>query len=546
VSYLLKLLGRGLDLDTGDLLGGYLAPTPEGAPSPDGSDRPPNQRPNEHLQQGLTLLEQQRLPEAIDQLQRACRERPAHWPSLLALAVAQQDSADLSGAWESFRRVLRTGGRDAPIAFSAGLCCERLGRVREAADCYRTALEADSQFAAARDRLAAIALFADDVDEAIEQYEARRDLAPEKTWIRSTLGQLYYVNGQCAQAMDELQTAIAMGPENWALADDQVEALAAEGRLEEAIGRIRKMLAQQGPFADLYVRLGDLHAQQGKDEQALHNYLAALDIEPTYIEAMVKVGTAHLLRGRLEEAGESFHRAAELNDRLVFDYAALGAAQLADGRRAEANNTFELAAAIEPNSTLLLAETTRLQLKAAETDAAAEDALQAGLCFYSTAVDEEADELLARQLARHAEQVRRRPDLAELRWRYGVLLRHAGKMRESGEQFAEAVRINPHYTKATVSLALAQYELGRKDEAAETFTRAVERDDQAVGLHYRLGLLYADGRALQEAFREMDAAFVGKGDAGQVRAGLSLCLQNMGLMDSAAATWRSLCAMSAA
>jgi len=61
-----------------------------------------------------------------------------------------------------------------------------------------------------------------------------------------------------------------------------------------------------------------------------------------------------------------------------------------------------------------------------------------------------------------------------------------------------------------------------------------------VDLHYRLGLLYTDRRRFEEAARQMEAAVAGAPDNEQVRAGLALALQNMGLMDRAAATWRSL------
>ena len=63
---------------------------------------------------------------------------------------------------------------------------------------------------------------------------------------------------------------------------------------------------------------------------------------------------------------------------------------------------------------------------------------------------------------------------------------------------------------------------------------------ELVDVHYRLALLYTDRRRLEEAVRHMEAAASGSPDNEQVRAGLALSLQNMGLMDRSAAAWRSL------
>jgi hypothetical protein len=62
-------------------------------------------------------------------------------------------------------------------------------------------------------------------------------------------------------------------------------------------------------------------------------------------------------------------------------------------------------------------------------------------------------------------------------------------------------------------------------------------------VHYRLGLLYTDRRQFEEAARHMEQAAEGSGGNENVRAGLALSLQNMGLMDRSAATWRSLTKM---
>ena len=221
------------------------------------------------------------------------------------------------------------------------------------------------------------------------------------------------------------------------------------------------------------------------------------------------------------------------------NYVGMGVAQLAAGRQAEAMNSFDLAAAVEPNSTLLITEMAKLQLKSAVAEEFAQSfSVPADIPIAEVALDN--DDLLHVQLTRHADEAAARPNHADVRYRYGVLLRSEGRLGEALEQFTAAVEINPCYTQAIIHKGITEQELGKTDEVIETFQSVLDVKPQYVDLHYRLGLLYTDRREFAEAVKHMEAAAEGASDNEQIRAGLALSLQNMGLMDRAAATWRSL------
>ncbi|MFW6133222.1 MAG: tetratricopeptide repeat protein, partial [Planctomycetota bacterium] len=155
-------------------------------------------------------------------------------------------------------------------------------------------------------------------------------------------------------------------------------------------------------------------------------------------------------------------------------------------------------------------------------------------------VDLDNDDLLARQIDAHGEQVRRHPDYADLRYRHGVLLRAQGRHADAEREFAAAVEINPAYAQAQIKLALTRQDLGRTDDAVEAFERALELRPEYVDLHYRLGLLHAEGGDPAAALSHAEAALAGAPDNERMRAFLAVCLQNLGLRDRAAATWRGL------
>ncbi|MGB2820976.1 MAG: tetratricopeptide repeat protein, partial [Phycisphaerae bacterium] len=131
------------------------------------------------------------------------------------------------------------------------------------------------------------------------------------------------------------------------------------------------------------------------------------------------------------------------------------------------------------------------------------------------------------------------PRHADLRHRYGVLLRAQGQDAAAMEQFAEAVRLSPSYTKAWIKLGVVRQELGLAEEAIDAFCRAMDIEPRLVEMHYRLALLYTNREKFEGEVRRMEAD-AGDPERDRIRADLALSLQNMALMDRVSATWRSL------
>ena len=540
MSHLLEILGKGLDHEVEDLLRGYFScSATEPIEHLERDIEGDAQRPDRRLGLALAYRLDQRGDDARTCLEALRQDFPDYVPGAIALAVVLYETGNVEEALKELRFADQTQPGEAPILHCLGFCLERRGELEPAAACYRQALRSDDSYTPSRHRLAAVALVLEDVNEAVEQYSVLRRDDPQDGWLRTSLGHLLYRAGRYAESCEEFEAAIVIEPENWALVDDEVESLAQEGKNAEAIERLKALIDEQGPFADLHVRIADLYDQIGDEESATRHYHLALEIQPNYLEATVKLGTHHLLFGRWEEAAETFYQAAELNDRVLMNYIGMGVAQYAAGRKTDAMNSFDLATAVEPNSTLLLGEMARLQLRAALADsftksfgAIIEDA--------PPEIDLDNEVLARRQLERHEEQIRRTPNRADLRYRYGVLLRSEGKLEAARDEFLKALELCPAYATARVKLGITQQELGHIAQAVETFARSLHVEQAQVDLHYKLGLMFVDRNEFETAVRHMEDVGSQTGDDGQVRAGVALSLQNMGLMDRAAATWRSL------
>jgi tetratricopeptide (TPR) repeat protein len=540
MSYLLEALGRGLLTNLRAAFENQLPPA-EGddlgmlehraAASPNSLDLA--------LRLAVSCLRAGRLTQARQEFERAAQLNSSAALPFVGLACVYDELGQTAVALQHLERARACDPGDPAVSFGIGFCLERLGRMAEARAAYAQAIEQCPQLRNAYERLAAIAIRDGDWAGAIAQYERLADMEPDDLDVLLTLGNLYLQAERPEEAIEQYQQALFVEPETEAPPFESEE-LVDEGRLRDAITALEKLIRKYPGVAPFHVQLGDLYVRAGQDLKAIEQYRLALEAQPSFLEATVKLGTQHMRQGRLVDAAITFNRAVELNDRLITAFVGLGVAQHACGRHRESLATFDLAASLEPSTTLLFSESARLQLQL-------EQRQRVGGRADASAEDDSApphDRLIEEALRRHEQALAQTPGHADLHYRYGLLLRQVGRLSEAIEAFRRAVAINPHYSKALVKLAICLKEAGQIDEAIETFTRALRLNDKFVDVHYQLGLLFAQRAQFELAVEQFERAIAGNERNLAFRANLALALQNIGLVDRAAATWRSICELS--
>ena len=110
------------------------------------------------------------------------------------------------------------------------------------------------------------------------------------------------------------------------------------------------------------------------------------------------------------------------------------------------------------------------------------------------------------------------PNFADIRHRAGLCLAMMGDPIGALEQFDEALKVNERYVEALLNRAIVLNDLGRFDEASESFRRAGALDvrdsdvlashlgDQLANAHGRTGDLYMAADRLEDAATEYAAA----------------------------------------
>ncbi len=177
-----------------------------------------------------------------------------------------------------------------------------LGRVDEAEDCFRRALEIDPGLVAARFNLALARLAAGAPEEARELLDqvvvARPDLAP--AWLQ--LGGALNALGRYQAAVEAFERHLALMPGSPSGLTWLGASLQFLGNFDGAAASYRAALESAPEFADAHANLGKLLLAQGDAKRAEVHLRRSLEAQPGHVQALS--GLAALLddEGRYREA----------------------------------------------------------------------------------------------------------------------------------------------------------------------------------------------------------------------------------------------------
>lgn len=221
--------------------------------------------------------------------------------------------------------------------------------------------------------------------------------------------------------------------------------------------------------------LGTNYISNSKTDVGIDLLKQAIALDPQHEMLHLGLGNALMAKGRLDEAIEHLTRAVEITPDRPEMHTALGLALLKKGDAPRAEAEFREAIKLEPmDAEAHLGLANALQAQNRLPEAQAEWRL----------LSEPARECFAR----------------------GTELHSQGNLGEALEQYREAVRLNPQFADAFVSMGLALKDQGKLDEAIQQYRRAVRIQPNIVRAHNNLAVaLYLQGR-YAEAWQEVHAS----------------------------------------
>jgi tetratricopeptide (TPR) repeat protein len=131
------------------------------------------------------------------------------------------------------------------------------------------------------------------LNEALAEYRAAEQLAPELYHIHNNLGNLLDNLGHPNKALTEYRWAVLLNPSLPSLHNGAGTVLAELGRFDEAMSQFKEAARLDPTYPWAHLEIGKLRLKQGRDAEAIDAFREALRIDPNNFQILAY--TAHVL-----------------------------------------------------------------------------------------------------------------------------------------------------------------------------------------------------------------------------------------------------------
>jgi protein O-GlcNAc transferase len=251
-------------------------------------------------------------------------------------------------------------------------------------------------------------------------------------------------------------------------------ALHQAGRLNEAEGLYRQILAVDPNHADGLHLLGVIAQQAGHSEIAVDLIGKAIGCNDRAPDFHCNIGNALGALGRLDEAMVHYRRAIGLDSMHAESHNNLGNALTQQGRLEEAHGHFRQALAARPSY--------------------AEAHYNLGNALMSLGSFSQAS-------AAYQQAVTLKPGFAEAHYNLGSALKEQGKLAEAAACYRQAIAIKPRWSAAHNNLGTVLHELDRLAEAESCYRQALAIDPQYAQVLDNLAAALRSAGRIEEAIQ---------------------------------------------
>ena len=237
-----------------------------------------------HVGLGTYLLQQGKLEEAIYEFDYAVKLKPDA-ATYNNLGVALGLKGRIGEAMECHKKAIQLNPKNAEAHYNLGNILLSQNKLKQAISEYEKAVSIKPKYAKANINLAVALARENRFDEAIEYADKAVKTEPNNVDAQYNLAVSLGQKGRLDEAIDHFSKTIEIDPNNVDAHFGLAQALVYKNRLEDAVNEYRQVLRLQPQDADTHCLIGNIFARQGRFEQAGDEYRQALKINPKLSEA---------------------------------------------------------------------------------------------------------------------------------------------------------------------------------------------------------------------------------------------------------------------
>ena len=268
--------------------------------------------------------------------------------SVLSEAVRLHRDGQLEQAAALYRKVLTVDPGCADALHLLGMVALQQDQAQTAAELIAAAIARNGHEAAYHFHLALAHQTLNDMQGAVAGYRRALALKPDDPDIYNNMGNALAAQGKPDEAVTAFGRTLALAPGSVVAHNNLGNVQRSLGLWDEAEASFRKAIALQPDFAGAWVNLGNLHRDKGDLPAAEGGYRRALALAPRETAAHCGLGLTLWQLGRHHEALASYHAALAVDPDHPETLVNLGIARGEDGALAEAEALYARASAVRP------------------------------------------------------------------------------------------------------------------------------------------------------------------------------------------------------
>jgi predicted Zn-dependent protease len=267
---------------------------------------------------GVALLDQDKVPAAIEILQRTVSAAPSFWHARIDLARAYRDAGRPAEACRELKRVVTAAPELATAWLAYGDVFVDLGKYRDASVAYERARLADPH----RRRIdeATAALVVEDNNAAGIMFQDVLRTDPSHVWALCGLAAVSLTASRGGDALRLLRHALKQSahlPLTWR---GLCQALVDLGRLPEAEAAIRRLLKIEAENPKNWVLLGTVCSRLMRQSDALVAFREAARLNPNEVRLPLSIGHLYKTLGQRRECEQAYKACLDLDPSFAEAY----------------------------------------------------------------------------------------------------------------------------------------------------------------------------------------------------------------------------------
>jgi len=233
--------------------------------------------------------------------------------------------------------------------YDQGRIFQARGRLPEAEQAYRKAVNINNNFVEAYNNLGNVLLNIGRLTEAVDAYGKALKIMPHHAMLLSNMGNALHLQGDNKKAVVLLKQAIN-SDDSYADAHNNLgNALYDLGDTEKAIDSYRQAIKINPFLADAHNNIGSVWRDLGKLDQAVISFTKAIEVDSKHKEAYNGIGNTLNDRGMFDQAIVSYHKAINIDPKYKDAYNGIGSSLSNQGKLEEAIIAYDRALKLDPN-----------------------------------------------------------------------------------------------------------------------------------------------------------------------------------------------------